>query len=774
MFTIIKQLKGKIIANKSFLIKIAVFLWIYLLFSELSFATQSWSDVSQTSQSTFDKAKNTVAEVTVWISTMVSLLLWLMTYLVTMFLSPEWTNGSLFGMNSKFKEIWIFVSNFVYLAFAFILIAIAFMNIIWKWEWNFAFKQAIPRFILWILIVPFSWFLVNFLVSLSSILFVWAMNLPSDIFTDYNKNLDKITVPKNCTIDLKNLTDNTKKDDGKEVPKSIYDCWEKDEKWNYKETVSLKDVLWQWDASSWVFWIMSTYTYGILNLNEFDELNTQKILDWNLNTIWDIVVHVVFNLLFIVVYALLMIALGLAVMIRWIWLWIYIMLSPLMGLMIFFWKAPGWKFFEKFNFSEFIALAMVPVYSMLALSFWLLFIFVVNDWLNENKWWQFQDSTVKINKVNNQSQWVNGQPQGNSNQTKLEIWWWKDGNKFTLTIDWAISENAKGKWKNVLWSWLWIIWNLILKIFGIVILWWTVMAALKSSKITEEIITPIANFGEWIWKAVSSLPQYTPILPGGQSLKSLESIPRLFENKLNDDLSKQTDKASKFLWIEKTLLTKLKEEISWSDLNKNSTNDDKAKNLDKILMKWIEQYWSLNEALKRNDFQEAMDLYNTRTGLELKLDYNNLDNFRKSINDKFKNFTNLDGQYSALKTDENFREKYMSSKDTSSQENKSNTQNTNQTNNQNVININLANRQIALPTAWNWTSYQVSDAWSIANTIKSSLWVDNNWNKVTITENEIKSALNWKGISDDIINQVIASLRTDWRITNPTSSNPRQ
>jgi|GEM_PF-3021839 hypothetical protein len=58
------------------------------------------------------------------------MILGLMTYLTTVFLSPEWTSGSLFGMTGKIKEIWILISNVVYLIFAFILIFIAFMNIL--------------------------------------------------------------------------------------------------------------------------------------------------------------------------------------------------------------------------------------------------------------------------------------------------------------------------------------------------------------------------------------------------------------------------------------------------------------------------------------------------------------------------------------------------------------------------------------------------------------------------------------------------------------------
>ena len=42
----------------------------------------------------------------------------------------EWINGSIFGLDKYFKDVWILVSNVVYFVFAFVLIWIAFMNII--------------------------------------------------------------------------------------------------------------------------------------------------------------------------------------------------------------------------------------------------------------------------------------------------------------------------------------------------------------------------------------------------------------------------------------------------------------------------------------------------------------------------------------------------------------------------------------------------------------------------------------------------------------------
>ena len=191
MFTKIKQALFK---HKLFLTKIAVFFWLYFLMTDFSFASAQ-NDVD------FKKIEDWFIQITTWISTIISVLLWALTYLVTLFLTPEWTSGTVFGLSKNLKDIWVLMSNIVYFAFAFILIAIAFANIVWT-QWDFALKQALPRFIVWILIVPFSWFIVQFFVSLSSILTISALNLPFEVFQDYKSQMSEVDIPKNCTLNL--------------------------------------------------------------------------------------------------------------------------------------------------------------------------------------------------------------------------------------------------------------------------------------------------------------------------------------------------------------------------------------------------------------------------------------------------------------------------------------------------------------------------------------------------------------------------------------------
>lgn len=457
-----------------------------------------------------------VAEVIRWISSTITVFLSLLTYLAVMFLSPEWINGTLFGLNWYFKQIWILVSNVVYFVFAFILIWIAFMNIIWKWQDKYQLKQALPKFFIWIMIVPLSWFLVNFILSISSILTISAINLPYDTFPWFNSKIQEVEVPNKCIINLekeswKSWTQNSWDWDIK--PNSFFHCEEASWK------TSIWDLMNSSDSSSKIFSVLGTYAYGIIWLENIDQLNNFD--QSKIKTILDLVVKLVFDVLFIVVYAVLMIALALVLMTRWIYIWIYMMISPLFWLMYFFDKSSGWwEFFDKFNIKQFISLAMVPVYTMLALTFGLLFIFVVAEWMAAG------NTSTSINWL--QSVKIN-QGAEDKNESILVIGWSEDDKEnFSLVVKWAAAneENLTNIRGTIIdesnWT-LWVIGTLIMKIFGIVVLWWAVMAALRTNEVTKAVVEPLHAFGTQVWQLATKSPQYAPIF-GGQSMQSMKTV----------------------------------------------------------------------------------------------------------------------------------------------------------------------------------------------------------------------------------------------------------
>lgn len=215
--------------------------------------------------------------------------------------------------------------------------------------------------------------------------------------------------------------------------------------------------------------------------------------------------------------------------------------SPVFWLLYFFWKEKD-GIGGKFSITEFLSLALVPVYVAWALSFGLLFIFVAWQWLGKasnstdqwalifsvsptDKWsTELDESNKKVNNPEKKIKTASGTTVVKlMNAFSVEMWWslvnsWNDVNKIGQVLTWF-----KGS-----------LWTLIMQLFGLAVLWISVMAALASNKITEQVVKPIAEFGTKVWQLAMKAPQYTPIF-GGQSVASMTRVGQLwvqhYENK---------------------------------------------------------------------------------------------------------------------------------------------------------------------------------------------------------------------------------------------------
>jgi hypothetical protein len=699
---IITNIKNFLEKNKKVFYYIFLFFIVSFLSSDITFAA-SWDTMAQG----IAKWANEFLSV-------VSLFTWLLTYLATMFLSPEWINGSLFWMNGKFKVIWIMVSNIVYFVFAFIIIWIAFMNIIWKNADQYQLKQALPRFIVWVLIVPFSWFLVQFILSISAILTVSALTLPYDSFKEYETAAWKLMIPSECKVDLSSQKE-----------------------WEYincdkAEKIPLSKVLNSWDSSSAIYWVLSMYTFWVTWLSNVDSVKFDEIDQ--LKQLWDIAMKLVFDVLFIFIYFILLVALWLVLMIRWIYIWIYIMLSPIFWLMYFFDKKDwgGDWFFAKFNLKEFIALAMVPVYTMLALSFWMLFIYVVWTWM-------WLKSTNNINSFNI-----------TSTKTESTITIWKEvGSQIKFTVSGALWTTSD-KLTNLIWDGknvvLWYIWMLILKLFGIVVLWWTVMAAMRTSEITKTIVEPLHQFGTKVWWIVSSAPWNIPIF-GGQSMKSMDNVASQISWWIS---SNQSNKASEFMkknpflpwsnWASSIAdLTKIKNTMNW----KKSDPMFQIKSVEE----WLIKAWSAVNArsLEASRWLILDALKNLGLNTDGKITINSLKDeksFNEAMNliDKRANEYDMpfmpDKTWSGIvDTDVNsFIKKWIVS-DYSPTWWNSNSQITSQNSSEDwrILNITLNNQKVHFDNKWNIRESSFDEfarsidrlSYEKAKELYSSQWVDN-------------------------------------------------
>lgn len=267
----------------------------------------------------------------------------MVTSFITIFLYPGWTNGALFGLQDYLKEMWILVSNVIYFAFAFILIAIAFMNIIGKGDGMWELKQAMPKFIVGILIVPFSWFFVQFVLSLSAVLTVSILTLPYDAFKDktlFSNALETMELEdeKICKDVVIVLTGEPP--EGATTFAAADGASALSEKIMCKDANSLISVRELFEGGenteglqNSIFGIISVYTYGILKVQELDTITGTDLE--SVDKVADLIFKIMFDLLFIVIYMILMVALFLALFVRGVRLWVYMMLSPAFGLLYF-------------------------------------------------------------------------------------------------------------------------------------------------------------------------------------------------------------------------------------------------------------------------------------------------------------------------------------------------------------------------------------------------------------------------------------------------------
>lgn len=419
---------------------------------------------------------------------LLSILLWIITNFVGLFLNPAWTNGTVLWLNVQLKELWILISNIVYFIFAILLVMIAFMNIIWKWE-KWELKQALPKFIVWVLIVPFSWFFVQLILSFSSVMTASVLAIPYDILSKNDKVSTKLAEVKICTHHFIEET-------GEWTKKNIT--------WTCKEESSKKglDTILQWDSA---FGILHIYTYGVFALDETKLVFDEDIAKWvkSITALW---FKTIFNLLLLIVFAILVISLWLALFVRGVWLWIYMIFSPVFWLLYFFWKEKDGFVEGKFSITEFFALAFVPVYVAAALSFWLLFIFVAWEGMWSSTSWADAIFNVKTSE----------------GSTKVKLLW-----TYTIEMWWTLSNSGTNKEDTINKIFNWFkgsLGTLIMQLFWLAVLWISVMAAISQSKITEAIVKPIADFWGQVGWLISKSPQYLPMFGWGQSIASLSRV----------------------------------------------------------------------------------------------------------------------------------------------------------------------------------------------------------------------------------------------------------
>lgn len=121
-------------------------------------------------------------------------------------LSPDWITGKIFGLQEPMYKMWTTVANIVYFVYAILLIFVAIATIFNSQ--NYGYKALLPRLFLGIIMVPFTWLFVQFVISVSTIVTSAVMEIPYQTMkqvgaTNSNQSdfWEKESIPKVIDVD---------------------------------------------------------------------------------------------------------------------------------------------------------------------------------------------------------------------------------------------------------------------------------------------------------------------------------------------------------------------------------------------------------------------------------------------------------------------------------------------------------------------------------------------------------------------------------------------
>ena len=506
---------------------------------------QSDNDVKKMMNTLVAGLNIALSVVTIIVSPAVMLAGWLM--------SPDWTSGDLFGLRPVMYKLWITVSNITYFIYAILLIFIALATIFGKD--NFGYKAMLPKLALGIIMVPFTWWFVQFTISLASTVTASVISIPEEALssvTTGNTWWTSHIIPMNITIDENSaLKDSTGNKDMTECAKTPSKC--------ITPQTMLKNT-------SGMYGHMLVYAYGVFKLGDVKKLdNATDVATSIVKLIHDGLVSVIM----LVVFGLLTLALIFMLMARAVMLWVYTIFSPFMTLEL----VMGWllkKVSDDFNMKQFVWLAFVPALVWLSLSFWLVVIAAIqwstttgsNNTCNPEKlmWDGCIIASLMGNPENKITRKLIQVGTTNTYTTVNEV---KIGG-ITFTFKWKIwgTTDTNGEatsiksTTSVLSSAGGIFGTIIVDIIALLFIWMAFMAAKWVSKVVDAAVKPFEDMGKKIGGLAASLPKYTPLpLPGGSVAgiqKTVEMWSDKFktvqDQKINDNIWKT------FPWLVKWVI----------------------------------------------------------------------------------------------------------------------------------------------------------------------------------------------------------------------------
>lgn len=526
---------------------------------------------------------------TIIVSPAIMLASWLM--------SPDWTAGEIFGLRPVLHDLWITVSNITYFIYAILLIIIA-LATIFNSE-HYGYKAMLPKLALGIIMVPLTWWAVQFTISLATYVTAVAISVPAEAvakFTQEDSWWEKDTIP--TKISYRNnsyYSDsvNLSKDNNMEILcKNGLSCTSPS-----KITAN----------TSGLFSPLMIYSFWVFKIQNVKLLTTDPL--YPIKWIIQIVHQWIIGAIMFIIYGLLVLALIFVLLMRAMKLWMYAMFSPLFTIKYVLWEKAFWDADKdgSFTITEFIGLAFVPAVISLALSFWLIVIAALqsplswNGAVNENNKCEGEICTIKIG----EKDLIQSRKTADGKWTETVISFGWLSYTFEGSVEWG---EKVMPWINSALSATWnIFWTIILDIIALVFVWIAFMAGKSVSKAASKAIEPFENMGKKIGELGMSLPKYAPIPgTGGLSMKWMDSL--AWDLKSNIESS----------WIKKAQDSKLGQMIG---ANKYANGDTKVKareiSKDSSLWKFEELKWLIHrdEIQGKKADTERVQLLNALLGM---------------------------------------------------------------------------------------------------------------------------------------------------------------
>ena len=440
-------------------------------------------------------------------------------------MSPDWTSGDLFGLRTPMYTLWVTVSNIVYFVYAILLILIALGTMFGKE--SFSYKVMLPKLALGILMVPFTWWFVQWTISLASVVTASVISIPLETMNSIESQKPSIwfskkeSIPTSITIWS-----------GATISSDCTKPW---------ECITPKKFM---ESSAGMYGPMVVYAYSIFKFDKVQKLETGVDMA---KAALSIVHTSIISVIMFTVFWLLVLALAAMLLVRAIKLWVYAIFSPLFT----FQFVAGWAMkwvdsSDTFTIKEFVGLCFVPAIVGLSLSFGLILIAAVH-WTNGSGW-----STTPPCDL---TQWCSIlNIMGSPSNTIFRKWDLVgpsiDYTTSTIFTWWPTKINFIGKASTQIDPMTTTVWALdslggmfgtiIIDIIALVFIWMAFMAAKNVSKAVKMAVEPFEKIGQQVGSLAKSIPKYTPIPGLGMSMSGMEKgigkVEQWFkDNRANED-----------------------------------------------------------------------------------------------------------------------------------------------------------------------------------------------------------------------------------------------